>query len=83
MNQSHESKLHLMWRIIIENNARKNMANDFSGEALASSVEAIMSATVIEPIDVHHCLATLDGTMTDLLVQKNGLIVSTISQEEK
>lgn len=83
MNQSKESQLHMMWRIIIENDLRKNMASDFSGEALASAVESIMSATAIEPVDVHHCLTTLDNTMTDLLVQKNGLIVSTISQEEK
>lgn len=80
MNQS---TLFKMWQLIIEYDARKNMASDFAGEALDSAVEAIIASTVIEPVDVHHCIVTLDGTMTDLIVQKNGLIVFRICQEGK
>lgn len=73
-----------MWQLIIEHDVRKNMAHDFSGEALESMVSAIVDATVVEPVDVNHCITNLDnGEVVAVITQKNGLIVGRIQLEGK
>lgn len=70
------------WKIIVRNDLMRNMSGDFKSHSeLSGMVDTIMDSTVFEPIDVHHCITTLDCEVMEAIVQRNGTIVGRVHWE--